>query len=112
MIVAGAAIVAGVIGTRPASAADGKTYVNLWDMPAQIDRDFDQVERVRAAGYQLSDITQLRYSTTDEDQFVKNFGRVADRLAREGIEPTSAAIGVARLAQPGVLLEIEAVAAR
>ncbi|MEV4320312.1 RidA family protein [Actinocrispum sp. NPDC049592] len=101
-----------VAGQTPKSP-DGKTYVHLWDMPAQIDRDFDQVvEQVRKAGYHPSDITQLRYSTTDEDLFVKNFDRVAARLRTEGIMPTSAAIGVERLAQPGVLLEIEAIAAR
>ncbi|MFC0112545.1 RidA family protein [Kibdelosporangium aridum] len=101
-----------VAGQTPKSP-DGKTYVHQWDMPAQIDRNFDQViEQVRKAGYQPSDITQLRYSTTDEDLFVKYFDRVAARLQKEGIKPTSAAIGVERLAQPGVLLEIEAVAVR
>ncbi|MFG3367554.1 hypothetical protein ACGF0K_21570 [Streptomyces sp. NPDC048156] len=49
---------------------------------------------------------------TDEDLFFKHFDKVTDRLDKAGIKTTSAAIGVERLAKPGVLLEIEAVAVR
>ncbi|MFJ3904019.1 RidA family protein [Streptomyces sp. NPDC090025] len=92
---------------------ENNTYLHLWDMERQIDRVFDQVEKyVKDAGYKPSDITNLRYSVTDEDLFFQHFDQVIDRLDKAGIKPTSAAIGVERLARPGVLLEIEATAVR
>lgn len=102
-----------LVAGQTAKTDDGTTYVDLWNMPAQIDRVIDQVEKyVRDAGYQPSDITNLRYSVTDEDLFVQNFDRVAARLAKDGVKPTSAALGVERLAHPGTMIEIEAVAVR
>ncbi|MEV6425755.1 RidA family protein [Streptomyces sp. NPDC051662] len=92
---------------------ENNTYLHLWDMEQQIDRVFDQVEKyVEDAGYKPSDITNLRYSVTDEDLFFQHFDQVIDRLDKAGIKPTSAAIGVERLARPGVLIEIEATAVR
>ncbi|MGW7367427.1 RidA family protein [Streptomyces sp. NPDC054841] len=103
----------GILFVSGQTAKEGNTYLHKWDMDKQIDQVFDQVEKyVRDAGYQPGDITQLRYSVTDEDLFFTHFDKVADRLTKAGIKPTSAAIGVERLAQPGVLLEIEAIAVR
>jgi enamine deaminase RidA (YjgF/YER057c/UK114 family) len=103
----------GMLFVAGQTAKEGNTYLYAWDMEKQIDRVFDQVEKyVKDAGYQPNQITQLRYSVTDEDLFFKHFDKVIDRLDKAGIKTTSAAIGVERLAQPGVLLEIEAVAVR
>ncbi|GLF95378.1 RidA family protein [Streptomyces yaizuensis] len=104
----------GILFVAGQTAKDrNNTYLHLWDMERQIDRVFDQVEKyVRNAGYAPGEITNLRYSVTDEDLFFQHFGRVVERLDRAGIKPTSAAIGVERLARPGVLIEIEATAVR
>ncbi|QDY80421.1 RidA family protein [Streptomyces qinzhouensis] len=104
----------GILFVAGQTAKDkSNTYLHLWDMQKQIDRVFDQVEKyVEDAGYKPSEITNLRYSVTDEDLFFRHFDRVIDRLDRAGIKPTSAAIGVERLARPGVLIEIEATAVR
>ncbi|MEE1805414.1 RidA family protein [Streptomyces sp. BE133] len=99
----------GILFVAGQTAKEGNAYLYAWDMEKQI----DQVEKyVKDAGYQPNQITQLRYSVTDEDLFFKHFDKVIDRLDKAGIKTTSAAIGVERLAQPGVLLEIEAVAVR
>ncbi|MGW3283661.1 RidA family protein [Streptomyces sp. NPDC001002] len=104
----------GILFVAGQTAKDANSnYVYLWDMEKQIDKVLDQVEKyVKDAGYRPNEITQLRYSVTDEDLFFKHFDHVVDRLNDDGIKPTSAAIGVERLAKPGVLIEIEAVAVR
>ncbi|MFJ6571381.1 RidA family protein [Streptomyces sp. NPDC091292] len=103
----------GILFVAGQTAKEGNTYLYPWDMGKQIDRVFDQMEKyVKDAGYRPNQITQLRYSVTDEDLFFKHFDKVIDRLDAAGIKTTSAAIGVERLAQPGVLVEIEAVAVR
>ncbi|MFI1864673.1 RidA family protein [Streptomyces jumonjinensis] len=104
----------GILFVAGQTAKDrNNTYLHLWDMEKQIDRVFDQVEQyVEDAGYKPGEITNLRYSVTDEDLFFQHFDQVIERLDKAGIKPTSAAIGVERLARPGVLIEIEATAVR
>lgn len=81
------------------------------DMRAQIELALDNLETVlRAAGFTLADVVRLNYYTTDLDRFFAEFGAVTDRLAKSGCRPANTTLGVARLAFPELLVEIEATA--
>jgi enamine deaminase RidA (YjgF/YER057c/UK114 family) len=81
------------------------------DMRAQIELSLDNLETVLgAADFTLSDVVRLNFYTTDVDRFFAEYGMVADRLARSGCRPANTTLGVARLAFPELLVEIEATA--
>ena len=81
------------------------------DMGTQIAQAFDNLETVlREAGLGLSDVVRLNYYTTDLDRFFEAYEVVASRLAESGCRPSSTLLGVASLAFPELLAEIEATA--
>jgi enamine deaminase RidA (YjgF/YER057c/UK114 family) len=81
------------------------------DMAAQINQALDNVEAVlRAAGLEMSDVVRLNYYTTDLDAFLSVLNVLGGRLAGSGCRPTTTLLGVARLAYPELLIEIEATA--
>lgn len=81
------------------------------DMAAQINQALDNVEAVlRAAGLEMSDVVRLNYYTTDLDAFLSVLDVLGGRLAGSGCRPTTTLLGVARLAYPELLIEIEATA--
>ncbi|HET7550681.1 MAG TPA: RidA family protein [Gemmatimonadaceae bacterium] len=83
------------------------------DMRAQLAAAMDNVEAVlRAGGYELKDVVRLNYYTTDIPAFFAGYSAVTDRLATAGILPSGTLLGVARLARPELLVEIEATAIR
>jgi enamine deaminase RidA (YjgF/YER057c/UK114 family) len=83
------------------------------DMAAQIALAFDNVETVlQAGGWQLSDIVQAKYYTTDVDRFLAESGALMARLGTAGCRPASTLLGVSRLAFPELLVEIEVLAMR
>ena len=85
--------------------------MHVEDMGAQIAQAFDNLETVlREAGLGLSDVVRLNYYTTDVDLFLEAFEVVASRLAESGCRPSSTLLGVASLAFPELLAEIEATA--
>jgi enamine deaminase RidA (YjgF/YER057c/UK114 family) len=87
--------------------ADGKP-VHEGDMGAQAQLALDNLEQVLSeAGLSLSDVVRLTYYTTDVDAFIGSLGAVTQRL---GTRPASTLLGVARLARPELLVEIEATA--
>jgi enamine deaminase RidA (YjgF/YER057c/UK114 family) len=65
---------------------------------------------LREAGFTLSDVMRLNYYTTDVDQFFGVYDVLTSRLAEAGCRPASMLVGVARLAYPEMLIEIEATA--
>jgi enamine deaminase RidA (YjgF/YER057c/UK114 family) len=82
------------------------------DFRAQLHRALDNVERVLAeAGLGLGSVVRLTYYTTDVDAFLANVGSLAARLRAAGCRPASTLLGVARLASPELMIEIEATAA-
>ena len=92
--------------------ADGET-VHEGDMKAQIGQALHNVEAVlRAAGFTLADVVRLNYYTTDVDAFLEASPASVARLEESGCQPTSTLLGVARLAFPSQLVEIEATAVR
>lgn len=83
------------------------------NMGAQINLAFENVETVlRDAGWRVSDIVQIKYYTTDVDEFLSESEDLMKKLKFEGCEPASTLLGVTRLAFPGLLVEIEALAMR
>ena len=82
------------------------------DMRAQIAQALDNLETVlREAGLNLSNLVRLNYYTTDADLLVENWDVIATRLSSSGARVSSTLLGVARLAFPPLLVEIEATAA-
>lgn len=87
--------------------------VHIGDMAAQIGQTMDNLGAVLAgAGYSLADVVRLTIYTTDMDQFLAAYGVFAGRLAAGDCRPACSLIGVARLAIPTMLVEIEATAVR
>ena len=85
--------------------------VHLNDMRAQINQAMDNLETVlRESGAGLSDVVRLNYYTTDVDLLLEAYDAVVGRLAEAGCQPTSTLLGVASLAFPELLVEIEATA--
>ena len=83
------------------------------DMKAQLTQAFDNVETVlNAAGFSFSDVVRLNYYTTDIDAFFEAHDVITTRLAETGSRPAGTLLGVQRLAFPGLLIELEATAAK
>ncbi len=85
--------------------------VHEGDMAAQMLQALDNLEAVlQAGGSRLSDVVRLNYYTTDVDAFLEAGSASGERLAAAGCRPASTLLGVARLAFPELLVEIEATA--
>jgi enamine deaminase RidA (YjgF/YER057c/UK114 family) len=81
------------------------------DMGAQINLALDNLETVlKDAGVEWSNVIRLNYYTTDVDLLFKEYEGIVSRLAKAGCRPASTLLGVARLAYPEMMIEIEATA--
>jgi enamine deaminase RidA (YjgF/YER057c/UK114 family) len=81
------------------------------DMRGQIGLALDNLEAVlSAAGFSFADIVRLNIFVTDVDQFFANYDAFIGRLAEAGCRHTGSLIGVARLAFPEMMIEVEATA--
>ena len=81
------------------------------DMQAQISLAADNLEAVlMGAGMSLANVVRLNFYTTDVDAFIANAGTLAERTAAAGVAPPGTLIGVARLAFPELMIELEATA--
>jgi enamine deaminase RidA (YjgF/YER057c/UK114 family) len=90
--------------------ADGKP-LHEGDIRGQLMRSLDNLEAVLAeAGFGLADVVRLNYYTTDIDGFFESYDAVTSRLAEAGARVSSTLLGITRLAQPELLVEIEATA--
>lgn len=90
--------------------ADGKS-VHAGDMRRQINQVVDNLETVlKAAGFGVADIVRLTIYTTNVDEFLANADVIRERLVKPGGRYASTLLGVARLARPELLVEIEATA--
>ncbi len=82
------------------------------DLRAQIGDALDNLEEVlKGAEMSLSDIVRLTIYTTDVDKMIENWDAFASRMEAAGVRPPLTLIGVARLAFPELMVEIEATAA-
>lgn len=82
------------------------------DVRAQALQALDNLETILgAAGYALSDVVRLNTYTTDLDGYVTARPAVQERLDAAGCRYAATLLGVARLARPELLIELEATAA-
>jgi enamine deaminase RidA (YjgF/YER057c/UK114 family) len=92
--------------------ADGKS-VHAGDFRGQLNRTIDNLELVlNKSGFSVSDIVRLNIYTTDLEGFSANRGLILERLVGAGAHYSSTLLGVARLARPEFLIEIEATAVK
>lgn len=90
--------------------ADGRT-MHPGDMAAQLERAFDNLEAVlSAAGLTMQNLVRLNYYVTDMAAFAQARAVVAARLGSLPVKPSGCLLGVTCLAQPDLLVEIEATA--
>jgi enamine deaminase RidA (YjgF/YER057c/UK114 family) len=100
-----------VCAGQTAMDADGKPQ-HAGDMRAQVALALDNVETVlKQAGLGLGDVVRMNYYVTDIDAFFGAADVLGARLQAAGCRPASTLLGVARLAFPEFLIEIEATAA-
>ncbi len=94
------------------SADEAGRLMHAGDMAAQVSQALDNVETVLAgAGLSLTDVTRLNYYTTDVDGFLAvQDSLLVPRLDAAGCRSCGVLLGVARLAHPDMLIEIEATA--
>lgn len=81
------------------------------DMAAQLALAADNLEAVlQEAGMTLANVVRLNFYTTDVDAYLTNGAVLGARLGAAGVAPAGTLLGVARLAFPELLVEIEATA--
>ncbi|GAB3846012.1 RidA family protein [Dactylosporangium cerinum] len=81
------------------------------DIAAQLALSLDNLEAVLSgAGMSLANLVRLNVYTTDVDQLFPHYGVLAARLGAARVAPTTTMLGVARLAIPGQLVELEGTA--
>ena len=106
-------------GTRTLYCA-GQTSVDgegrplhVGDMGKQIGQALENLSTVLgAAGFTLGDVVRLNYYTTDVAGFLAASGTAMSSLVDARCQPSSTLLGVASLAFPELLVEIEATAVR
>lgn len=106
-------------GTRRELICAGQTAVDAegnprhpGDMRGQIALALDNLEAVlAAAGMGLANVTRLGIYATDIDEALRNFDLLGMRFGPLGAAPPMTLVGVARLAIPPLMIEIEATAA-
>lgn len=81
------------------------------DMAAQIALALDNLEAVLAAAdMTFANVVRVNIYTTDVDDFLQSYGVLAERVVASGARPASTLLGVARLAFPELMVELEATA--
>ena len=68
------------------------------------------VEVLAAAGMTPANIVRLNLYTTDVDAFMASAGEIVPLWAQAGAKPVSTLLGVTRLFDPSIMVEIEATA--
>ncbi|MBQ0998982.1 RidA family protein [Streptomyces sp. RK62] len=95
---------------QTAMDAEGKPQ-HEGDMAAQLALSLDNLEAVLGeADMSLANLVRLNVYTTDVDRLFPHYGVLAARLGAAGVAPATTMLGVARLAVPGQLVELEGTA--
>jgi enamine deaminase RidA (YjgF/YER057c/UK114 family) len=68
------------------------------------------VEVLVAANMNPANIVRLNFYTTNVDEFMTKAGDLVPVIAEAGCKPVSTLLGVTRLFQPSIMIEIEATA--
>ncbi|RSM44764.1 enamine deaminase RidA [Actinoplanes sp. ATCC 53533] len=95
---------------QTAMSGDGKPQ-HAGDLAAQLALSLDNLEAVLGeAGMSLANLVRLNVYTTDVDRLFEHYGVLASRLGAAGVRPASTLLGVARLAVPDLMVELEGTA--
>jgi enamine deaminase RidA (YjgF/YER057c/UK114 family) len=93
------------------SVDENGTPVHPGDMAAQIGKALDNLETVlKQAGMTLSNVVHLNLYTTDVDALLQHYRAATERLGAANCRPAVTLLGVARLAFPPLMIEMEATA--
>jgi 2-iminobutanoate/2-iminopropanoate deaminase len=96
-----------------ASVDDKGAPVHIGDMRKQMEQAFRNLETVlQASGFTLANVVRLNYYTTDLDAFFAAHDVAINRLKEAGCQPPGTLLGISKLAFPGLLIEMEATAAK
>ena len=96
-----------------ASVDENGKPVHVGDMRKQVEQAFRNLETVlKASGFGLANVVRLNYYTTDVDAFLEAGDVFGSRLAAAASQPSGTLLGVAKLAFPGLMIEIEATAVK
>jgi enamine deaminase RidA (YjgF/YER057c/UK114 family) len=99
-----------VCSGQDAVDADGNTQ-HPGDMAAQLELALSNLEDVLAgADMTLSDVVRLNVYTTDFDELVTHWARLADRFGNADDRFVTSVLGVTRLFTPELLVMLEATA--
>ncbi|OZD01121.1 enamine deaminase RidA [Rhodococcus sp. 06-235-1A] len=95
---------------QTATNGDGAP-VHEGDMEAQLTLSLDNLDAVLAgAEMTISNVVRLGVYTTDVELLFQHYGVLMARLGAAGVAPTMTMLGVSRLAIPGQMIEIDAIA--
>lgn len=95
---------------QTAMSGDGEPR-HAGDMAAQVALSLDNLEVVLGeAGMSLANLVRLTVYTTDVDLLLQHYGVLASRLGAAGVAPSTTMLGVARLAIPTLVVELEGTA--
>ena len=96
------------------AAVNGEGQVRCpGDMAGQLDAAFDNLETVLVAGgFEMGDVVHVRLYVTDVAAYFAAQQAFVDRFAARGIPVAATLLGVAGLALPDLLVEVEALAVR
>lgn len=87
--------------------------LHVGQMEEQALQAIDNLETVlRESDFALADVVRLTTYVTDVDAYRQAAPAVGARLSHAGVKQAASLIGVARLALPELLIEVEATAAR
>ncbi len=79
------------------------------DPAAQIALALDNLEAVlKAADMTLANVVRLNLYTPDVDGVMQHFGVLAERLGAAGVQPAMTLLGVTRLFESDLVIEMEA----
>ena len=94
------------------SVDDDGNLMHEGDMRAQVGCALDNIATVLdQAGFRFSDVMRLNVYTTDIDALLQAHDYLTERLSSVGCRHAGTLLGVTRLANPGMLVEIEVTAA-
>jgi enamine deaminase RidA (YjgF/YER057c/UK114 family) len=94
------------------SVDDDGTPLHVGDMQAQSLRALDNLETLlHEADCTLADVVRLNTYAVDVEAYMQARPSVQERLAQAGCRYAATLLGVARLARPELLIELEATAA-
>lgn len=100
-----------IAGQGPIGAAGELLHHD--DPAAQLALALANLERVlTAAGWELTDLAQLRIYVTDMSAALDVYDIVVEHLGAAGATPPTTLVEVSRLAIPGMTVEIDAIAIR